>query len=50
MTNVPLDYTINVILERIYDNHEIGTNISRKEMKDLIILTYSLHKECTFFF
>ena len=43
-TNVPLDYTINLILKRIYDNHEINTNISRKEMKDLLILrTKNVH-------
>ena len=28
--------TINVILKRIYDKHEITANIGRKEMKDLI--------------
>ena len=28
--------TINIILKRIYDKHEITTNIGRKEMKDLI--------------
>ena len=27
-TNVPLDYPINVIIKRIYDNDEINTNIS----------------------
>ena len=37
-TNVPLDYTINLILRRIYDNHEIDTNNSKKELKDLLIL------------
>ena len=37
-TNFLLDYTINVILRRIYDNYEIDTNISKKEMKDLLIL------------
>ena len=37
-TNVPLDYTINLIIKRIYDNHEINTNISRKEIKDVLIL------------
>ena len=46
-TNAPLDYTRNVILRKIYDNHEIDTNISKKEMKDRLI--YSLHKERTFF-
>ena len=43
-TNIPLDYTINLIKKRIYDNHEINTNISRKEMKDLLILcTKNVH-------
>ena len=28
--------TINIILKRIYDKHEITTNIGCKEMKDLI--------------
>ena len=43
-TNVPLDYTINVKLRRIYDNHEIDTNISKKEMKYLLILcTKNVH-------
>ena len=37
-TNVPLDRTIDIILKRIYDKHEITTNIGRKEMKDLITL------------
>ena len=35
---VPLDYTTNVILRRIYDNNEIDTNTSKKEMKDLLII------------
>ena len=43
-TNVLLDYTINLIIKRIYDNHEINTNISRKEMKDFLILcTENVH-------
>ena len=43
-TNVPLDYTINVILRKIYNNHEIDTNISKKEVKDLLILcTKNVH-------
>ena len=43
-TNVPLDYTINLIIKAIYDNPEISTNISRKEMKDLLILcTKNVH-------
>ena len=37
-TNVPLDRTIDIILKRIYNKHEITTNIGRKEMKNLITL------------
>ena len=37
-TNVPLDRTIDRTLKRIYDNHEITTNIGLKERKDLITL------------
>ena len=43
-TYVPLDYAINLIINRIYDKHEINTNISRKEMKDLLIFrTKNVH-------
>ena len=31
-------FTIDIILKRIYDKHEITTNIGRKEIKDLITL------------
>ena len=44
-TNVPLDYTIDVILRRIYTDREIETNITKKELKDLLIL----YEKCTFF-
>ena len=37
-TNVPSDYTIDVILRRIYTEREIKTNITKKELKDLLIL------------
>ena len=37
-TNVPLDTTIEIILKRIYDNNEINTSITKKEMKELILL------------
>ena len=37
--NVLLDYTINIILKQIYDQRELlETKISRKEMKDLLLL------------
>ena len=43
-TNVPLDYTISIILKRIYDQGELETKISRKEMKDLLLLcTKNVH-------
>ena len=37
-TNVPLDYTISIILKHIYAQRELGTKISRKEMKDRLLL------------
>ena len=37
-TNVSLDRTIAIILKRIYDKHEVTTNIGRKEMKYLSTL------------
>ena len=37
-TMVPLEYTIDVILKRIYGDKEIETKISRKDMKNLLIL------------
>ena len=43
--NVPLDYTINIILKAIYDDNELYTkNISEKEMKELLLLcTKNVH-------
>ena len=37
-TYVPLDFTINVTLKRIYNENEIHTNIKRSEMKELLLL------------
>ena len=37
-TNVPLDYKINIILTRIYDESELYANVSKKEMKELLLL------------
>ena len=43
-TNIPLDYTISIILKRIYDHRELETKISRKEMKDLLLVyTKNVH-------
>ena len=35
---VPLDYTIDLTLRRIYGDKEIVTEISRKDMKNLLML------------
>ena len=44
LTNIPLDYTISIILKRIYDHRELETKISRKEMKDLLLVyTKNVH-------
>ena len=37
-TNVPLDETIKIILNRIYDKNEISTDIAKSEMKELLNL------------
>ena len=37
-TMVPLEYTIDVTLKRIYSDKEIETKISRKDMKNMLIL------------
>ena len=37
-TYVPLAFTIDVILRRIYNENEIYTNIKRSEMKELLLL------------
>ena len=37
-TNVPLDASIYIVLKRIYDNREINTGITKREMKELIKL------------
>ena len=43
-TNVALDQTISIILNRIYNNREIDTNITRSEMKELLYLcTENVH-------
>lgn len=43
-TNVPLDFTIEILLKRIYDRKEIVTNIKRAEMKELLLLcTKNVH-------
>ena len=37
-TNVPLEKTIDITLERMYDRKEINTQIMRPEMKELLTL------------
>ena len=50
-TNVPLDATIDIVLKCIYDNREINTTISKREMKELIKLcTKDIHFNFTFDF
>ena len=46
-TNVPMDSTIIIILNRIYDKKKLTTNIERKDMRELI---FFVHKKCTFYF
>ena len=43
-TNVPLEYTIDLVLKRIYENHEISTSITRNEMGEALPLcTKNVH-------
>ena len=43
-TNVPLEYTIDLILKRIFDNGELSTDITRSEMKEMLTLcTKNVH-------
>ena len=37
-TNVPLEYTIDLVLKRICENHEISTSITRNEMREMLLL------------
>ena len=37
-TNVPLEYTIGLVLQRIYNKGELVTNITRSEMKETLLL------------
>ena len=36
-TNVPLDFTTDLISKSIYEDNEIQTNIKKKEMKQLLL-------------
>ena len=37
-TNVPLDQTIEIILNRVYKKNEISTDMTKSEMKELLNL------------
>ena len=37
-TNVPLNRTLDIIMERIYKNNDIITDIPSKDLKDLLLL------------
>ena len=44
LANVPLEYTVDLLLKRIYDNGELSTNTTRSEMKQtLTICTKNVH-------
>ena len=36
-TNVPLEYTIDLVLKRIYENHEISMSIIRNKMREILL-------------
>ena len=42
-TNVPLEYTIGLVLERIYNKGELVTNITRSEMKEMLLCMKNVH-------
>ena len=45
-TNVPLEYTIDVILRKVYEEKLIKTDIPKKEIKELLLLcTKNVHFE-----
>ena len=37
-TNFPVEYTIGLVLERIYNKRELVTNFTRSEMKEMLLL------------
>ena len=37
-SNVALDRTIQLVLKRIHEKHEVSTNIAKQEMKEMLIL------------
>ena len=38
-TNVPEDFTIDLISKRIYEDNEIQSNIKKKKMKRLLLFS-----------
>ena len=43
-TNVPLDFTIDLILKKVYDKKLIKTKLKREELKELLeICTKEMH-------
>ena len=43
-TKVPLDFMIDVILKRIYEENEVNNNIPKQQMRDLLLLcTKNMH-------
>ena len=41
-TNVPLDPTIQLVLKRINEKHDVSKNITKQEMKEMLILCIKL--------
>ena len=42
--NVPLEYTIDLVLKRNYENHKISTSVTRNEMREIFLLcTKNVH-------
>ena len=37
-TNVPLDYTINLILKKVYEEKAVSTKLSRSDLKTILEL------------
>ena len=42
-TNVPLECTIGLLLEQIYNKGELVTNITRSEMKEMLLCMKNVH-------
>ena len=37
-TNIPLDRTIKLVFKRIYEKHEVSANVTKQEMKEILVL------------